>query len=55
MGRWATDRPPSCIKTGTHPRIFTDARIAELDDLPDLGLVTLEKVEVVHYGGKAGR
>jgi PII-like signaling protein len=31
------------------------AFLAELDDLPDLGLVTLEKVEVVHYGGKAGR
>jgi PII-like signaling protein len=31
------------------------AFLAELDDLPDLGLVTLEKVEVVHYGGKGGR
>jgi PII-like signaling protein len=31
------------------------AFLASLDDLPDLGLVTLEKVEVVHYGGKAGR
>ena len=31
------------------------AFLASLDDLPDLGLVTLEKVEVVHYGGKARR
>ena len=31
------------------------AFLAGLDDLPDLGLVTLEKVEVVHYGGRAGR
>ncbi|HEY3887807.1 MAG TPA: DUF190 domain-containing protein [Caulobacteraceae bacterium] len=31
------------------------AFLAGLGDLPDLGLVTLEKVEVVHYGGKAGR
>jgi hypothetical protein len=29
--------------------------LAELDDLRDLGLVTLEKVEVVHYGAGTRR
>ncbi|MGH6986028.1 MAG: DUF190 domain-containing protein [Caulobacteraceae bacterium] len=27
--------------------------VAELDPIKDLGLVTLEKVEVVHYGSRA--
>ena len=31
------------------------AFLAELDGLHDLGLVTLEKVEVVHYGRPADR
>ena len=31
------------------------AFLAELDDMRDLGLVTLEKVEVVHYGSAAKR
>jgi PII-like signaling protein len=28
------------------------AFVAELDNLADLGLVTLEKVEVIHYGSR---
>ena len=30
------------------------AFLAQLDNIRDLGLVTLEKVEVVHYGSLAG-
>jgi uncharacterized protein len=30
------------------------AFLNELDTMKDLGLVTLEKVEVVHYGSRAG-
>jgi uncharacterized protein len=29
--------------------------INELGDMPDIGLVTTEKVEVIHYGGGDGR
>ena len=31
------------------------AFLAELDSMPELGLVTLEKVEVIHSGGAAER
>ncbi|HEY2177729.1 MAG TPA: DUF190 domain-containing protein [Caulobacteraceae bacterium] len=30
------------------------AFLAELEDMKDLGLVTLEKVEVIHYGSPEG-
>jgi hypothetical protein len=30
------------------------AFLAQLDSIPELGLVTLEKVEVVHYGSTPG-